>query len=79
MAALLVLNKADLVPAAAAAQWVRWFEERYPGLTVRACVHACMGRRMGRCMVRVGRCLKGRVRAQIWGVGVANQAGTMAS
>lgn len=35
MAALLVLNKADLVPAAAAQQWMQWFEERYPGLKVR--------------------------------------------
>ena len=34
MAALLVLNKADLVPVAAAEAWRGWFECRYPGLKV---------------------------------------------
>jgi ribosome biogenesis GTPase A len=29
---LLLLNKADLVPPAAAAAWAAWFEARHPGL-----------------------------------------------
>lgn len=61
MAALLVMNKCDLVPAAAADEWRAYFEARYPGLQVggegccvrmRACAHA-----------RVCMCARARVRA----------------